>query len=230
LRFGLSETSEKTTEINTLSDLASFIERFSRRKVTIICPTQNDEKHLGFDEIIEELPAGQVVAFQFKRPLPTRRDPACTRFILDTEQLQSLLDNFYPAEAYYVLVPYPLNADIVLNRNTLLQDADTVDAYDIPHGRKVSQGTRTIRHYRRVDAHGNRNSEIEVTDPLTYETIERKRSLQDLAKRFMEGEIGIRHGENVPKKEQKKKIRLRKLYYVHLSSQESLEDKTVHFS
>jgi hypothetical protein len=220
-RFGLRETSEKTTEINTLSDISSFIERISRRKVTIICPTQNDEKDLGFDEIIEELPAGQLVAFQFKRPLATRRDPTCTRFVLDTEQLQKLLDNFYPTEAYYVFVPYPLNADIVLNRNRLLLDADTVDAYDIPHGRKTIQGTRTVRHYRHIDAQGNYLSEIEVTDPRTYEKVEKKHSLQDLAKRLVEGEIGVKLAEDVPKKERKKKIRLRKLYYVHLASRES---------
>jgi hypothetical protein len=218
-RFGIRETSEKTIEINTLSDVSSFIERFSRRKVTIICPTQNDEKHLGFDEIIEDLPSGQVVAFQFKRPLPTQRDPTCTRFILDTKQLQKLLDNFYPAEAYYVFVPYPLNADIVLNRNRLLQDADAVDAHDIPRARKISQGTRTVRHYRRVDSHGNHYSEIEVTDPRTYEKIEKKNNLEDLTKRLIEGKVGIRLAEDMPRKERKKEIRLRKLYYLHLASE-----------
>lgn len=220
-RFGLRETSEKTTEINTLSDVSSFLEIHSGRKVTIICPTQNDEKDLGFDDVIEGLPSGQVVAFQFKRPLPMQRDPSCTRFILDTDQLQKLLDNFSPAEAYYVFVPYPLNVDIVRNRSRLLQDADAVDVYDVPKGRKTSQGSRTVRHHGRIDSSGNRYSEIEVTDPRTYEKIEKKSSLEDLSRRLIEGKVGIRLpiAKNMPRKRRDKQIRLRKLYYLHLSSE-----------
>jgi hypothetical protein len=217
-RFGLRETSEKTTEINVLSDVSSFIERRSGRRVTIICPTQNDEKDLGFDDIIEGMPAGQVIAFQFKRPLPTKRDPDCTRFIVDTEQLQKLLDNFSRDEAYYVFAPYPLNADIVRNRRSLLQESEGVDVYDIPKGRKISQGSRTVRYHRYVDSAGNRFSEIEITDPRTYEKIERKSSLESLSKRLIEGEIGIRlPAEDRKRTEKKKHVRLRKLFYIHLS-------------
>lgn len=190
-RFNLRETSEKTTEINVLSDVTSFIERYSRRKVTIIAPTQNAEEDLGFDEIIEDLPSGRTIALQFKRPYSLPSIAGCTRFYLDTNQLGKLLDNFSPREAYYVFVPYPFTLDFIHNRMSLLQDSITVDPYDIPKARKTSQQTRTLRYYRNACIKGRILNGIEIADPGIYEKVEKTNTLMIICKRLIEEEIGI---------------------------------------
>jgi len=122
-----------------------LVESISGRKVTIIAPTQNDENNLGFDDIIEDLPAGQIIAFQFKRPFCTPSIPCCSGCYLETQQLQKLLFNFSIGEAYYVFVPYPFNANLIRNRKTLLHDSTAVAVHDVPNAHKISQKTRTVR-------------------------------------------------------------------------------------
>lgn len=219
-RFNLRETSEKTTEINVLSDVTSFIEQHSQRKVTIIAPTQNDEKDLGFDEIIEDLPFGRTIALQFKRPycLPSIKE--CTRFYIDTNQLGKLLDNFSPREAYYVFVPYPFTSDFIHNRLSLLHDSITVDPYDIPNARKTSQQTRTLRYYHNVCARGRCVSRIEIADPRVYESVEKTNAVMTICKRLIEGEIGVQTplSKDIPRPKIEKRKHPSKLFYVHLSS------------
>jgi hypothetical protein len=219
-RFGLTETSEKTIEINTLSDLTSLIERISGRRVTVISPTAKDERHLGFDEIIEGLPPGQGMAFQFKRPLAMKRSAYCVRFTVDTAQMQNLLNNFYQHEAYYIFVPYPQNSDIVRNRRNLLQDALAVDVYNIPKARKTRQESRTVRYYK-VHTLRGLSKTLKISDPLTYEAIEEVDGLENLTRKLVEREIGFKLPLSEERKEEikRKKIHLRKLFYLHLSSE-----------
>lgn len=192
LPFRLTKTSEKTVEINTCGDLTSLIERRSRRRVTIISPTQQDERHLGFDEMIEGLPAGQVVALQFKRPYTMMRPPDCVRFVISTRQLRSLLNIFLPQQAYYVFVPYPLNVDLVRNRRNLLRDTITVDVHNIPRGRKVGQKTRTVRCYPPVvTLRGRFHRMLRIADPRKFETIKKVDSLENLAEKLIERKIGL---------------------------------------
>ncbi len=66
LQFGSMETSGKTTEMNTLSDLTVLIENLCGRKVAIVSPTTRDERKLGFDELIEDLSPGRLLALQFR--------------------------------------------------------------------------------------------------------------------------------------------------------------------
>jgi hypothetical protein len=224
-RFTLRETSEKTTEINTLSDVTSFIEKTSKRKVTIIAPTQNEEMKLGFDEIIEDLPSGRLVAFQFKRPYFTPSIPTCSRFYLDTQQLQKLLGNFFPREAYYVFVPYPFNSDFVRNRQRLLYDAIAVDAYDIPNAQKVSQKSRTVRYYKGINVYGNLSQQIRIADPRLYKTVPKTDDLVVICNQLIEGEIGVETPINYDvrkRAEKEKRTYPRKLFYVHVASESTL--------
>lgn len=218
LPFRLTETSEKTVEINTCSDLTSLIERRSRRRVTIISPTQQDERHLGFDEIIEGLPSGQVLALQFKRPYAMKRPRHCVRFIIDTSQLRTLVNIFLPQEAYYVFVPYPLNVDLVKNRRNLLRDRVTVDVYNVPKRRKTGQKTRTVRCFPSVvTLQGRFHRKLEIADPRKFETIKKVDSLENLAEKLIERKIGFQ--VPLPRKRKEKKIHLRKLFYLHLASE-----------
>jgi hypothetical protein len=224
-RFRLRETSEKTTEVNTLSDITSLIERISKRKVTIIAPTQRDEADLGFDEIIEDLPSGRIIAFQFKRPYFTPSIPGCSRFYLDTQQLQRLLGNFSRREAYYVFVPYPLNSDFVQNRQHLLNDAIALDVYDVPNAQKVSQQSRTVRYYRNRNVYGNLNNVIRVADPRVYETVQKTNDVIGVCKLLIEGEIGIETpiNDDIRRRYDKEKhTHPRKLFYIHLSSERTI--------
>lgn len=218
LPFRLTETSEKTVEINTCSDLTSLIERRSGRRVTIISPTQQDERYLGFDEIIEGLPAGQVVALQFKRPYTMKRPRHCVRFVIDTRQLRTLLNIFLSQEAYYVFVPYPLNSGLVKNRRTLLRDTITVDVHNVPKGRKIGQKTRTVRCYPPVvTLRGRSHRMLRIADPRKFETIKKVDSLKNLADELIERKIGVQ--VPLPRKRKEKKIHLRKLFYLHLASE-----------
>ena len=194
--FNLRETSEKTTELNILSDVTKFVEQLSGRAVTIIAPTQNQEKTLGFDEILEGLPSGRVIAFQFKRPYHMKRPRNCTRFKIDTQQLQWLLFNFHRRTAYYVFVPYPYNLDIINNRQTLLIDSISVDVHDIPRAQKISQRTRTVRFNRQSNLRTislGLPANLEIVDPRKYEPVEKILNLKSLCERFAEGEIVCVH-------------------------------------
>jgi hypothetical protein len=219
LRFGLRETSEKTIEINTLSDLTSLIERVSKRRVTLISPTQADEQRLGFDEIVEGLPAGQGVAFQFKRPYSMNLPHPCVKFTIDVQQLQTLLNNFLPHEAYYVFVPYPFNNDVINNRRNILQDAVAVDVYGIPKGRKTTQLSRTLR-YTPLSPY-TMSQDLQITDPRTYEKIRETDSLKNIVEKIVEGEVGFKVPLSEKRKAQvkEKKLRSRKLFYVHVASE-----------
>ena len=214
-RFQLTETSEKTVEINVLSDFTNLIESLCGKRITIISPTAKDEKDLGFDEIIEDLPPGRVIAFQFKRPFLMKSRPDYVRFVINTRQLQNLLKNFYPNEAYYVFAPYPQSRDIAINRRTLLHGTKAVDVYDIPNGQKITQRTRTVRCHR-LDG-----GSMEITDPFVYQPIEKVRSLDDLANKLIKKQIGFKVplSEKRKKKIKLEKIRVRKLFYIHLSSE-----------
>lgn len=212
LQFGSMETSEKTTEINTLSDLTVLIENLSSGKVTIVSPTTRDERKLGFDELIEDLPPGRLLALQFKRPLSMRR-PNCVRFLVNTVQMQALLGNFLPRQVYYVFVPYPINSDVIQNRRSLLKDAIGVDVYNFPNARKISKGSRTVRYCKAGSSYS-----LVITDPRTYEKIETGESLESLARKFSGRQIGMR----LPLTKQRKeaiegKRQPQKMFYLHLA-------------
>jgi len=221
--FGLRETSEKTTELNILSDVTKMVEQLSGRTVTLIAPTQNQEKSLGFDEMLEGLPSGRIIAFQFKRPYSMTRPQGCTRFLIDTQQLQRLLFNFYRKTAYYVFVPYPYNSDIIQNRNTLLIDSMSIDAYDIPRASKIRQKTRTVRFYRSSNAGLmllGLPANLEIADPRVFEKMEKAQDLKSICKKFAEGEIGLHNPVDKKKHDvgkNKKNVSLRNAIYIHLA-------------
>ena len=88
--FGIHDTSEKTLEISVLNEFAAYVWSQFRLIVTMTAPTQPEEDHLGFDEMVEGLPPGQVLAVQFKRPYKMIRPANAAIFQLDTAQLNIL--------------------------------------------------------------------------------------------------------------------------------------------
>jgi len=195
-----------------------LIERSSGRRVTIISPTQRDEKLYGFDEIIEGMPAGQVVAFQFKRPYAMKRPKHCVKFILNTGQLQSLLNIFHPQQAFYVFAPFPLNRALIRNRKNLLRDTITLDVHNVPKGRKTSQKTRTVRCYPpHFTLRGRIHRTLRIADPRKFETVKKVDSLENLTEKLIERKIGLQVPRQRTRRE--KSVSLRNLFYIHLASE-----------
>jgi hypothetical protein len=218
-KFGLSETSEKTLEINVLNELAAYVWSCFRLTLTIIAPTQSDEDRLGFDEIMEGLPSGRVLAVQFKRPYEMVRPRDAVRFYLDTRQLNTLASNFSKRQAYLFLTPLPKNSQVVANRLSLLKRTVALDIFDIPNLWKMSQQTRTLRVY----THKTLTSRpcVEIADPRRYEPVGNISNAVEVARMVSQGEAGlevVHQALSSGRRGEKRLVRVRKLYYLHFGS------------
>lgn len=89
-------------------------------------------------------------------------------------------------------MPYPRNIDILMNRRNLLRDAIAVDVYGIPKARKMRQRSRTLRYCKGYIRRKQPFELLKITDPRTYETIEKIDSLENLVKKLIEREIGFK--------------------------------------
>jgi len=212
-RFSIDETSEKTIENNVLADFSNWIHFHLHRQVTIISPTQRQEKSIGFDDIIEGLPAGLIVAFQFKRPYSysSTRYSNFAKFIMNTSQLQILLSHFNPTEAYYVFVPLPTTREVIMNRSNLLNIAKCLDVYDIPNRTKTSQHTRVVR-----VAKSSLFPSVEIADPRKFESANAK-SLKDWCFSLQNKDFIKKPDERVD--EYREPIRMRDIYFIHISAE-----------
>lgn len=212
-RLFIHETSERTIENNVLIDLSNWIRFHLHRQVTIISPTQRQERFFGFDDIIEGLPPGITVALQFKRPYPydSRRLSNFAKFIIDTSQLQILLGHFNTREAYYVFVPFPTTNEVISNRSNLLNAGVIVDVHDVPNATKTTQRTRVVRVPK-----SSLTPSITIADPRKFEEANSKslkqwcNSLEN--KNFFKG---ISYARD----RRKKPLKIRNIYYLHISSE-----------
>jgi hypothetical protein len=216
-KFGLSETSEKTLEINVLNELAAYVWSRFGLTLTIIAPTQSDEDRLGFDEIMEGLPSGRVLAVQFKRPHEMVRPRDAVRFYLDTRQLNTLASNFSKRQAYLFLTPLPKNSQVVANRLSLLRRTVALDIFDIPNLRKMSQQTRTLRVYKTLTS----RPYVEIADPRRYEPVRNISNVVEVARMVSQDEAGLKvvhQSLSSERRGEKRLVRVRKLYYLHFGS------------
>src|SRR5436190_12346450 len=72
----LQHTSEQMVVVNLTAEMISEFARRVGRRVSVIAPTTNEEQSLGFDGLFSGLPAGNLLALQFKRPYPHPRAEA----------------------------------------------------------------------------------------------------------------------------------------------------------
>jgi len=214
-RFGITETSEKTLEFNVLNELAAYLWSKFGLTLTVISPTQAEEDRLGFDDVIEGLPPGQVLAVQFKRPKEMIRPKDATRFTLDTSQLNRLATNFSRNQAYVFLAPLPKNEQVVKLRRRLLTVTLALDIFNIPNLHKTTQKTRTVRLYTHGTLTGTPH--VEVADPRRYQVIEGIKTVAELSEMVAKRDAGytIRGIETRPDRPKRRGIR--KLYYLHVS-------------
>jgi len=217
-RFFILDTSEKTIENNVLADISQVIRSRLHRQVTIISPTQRQERNLGFDDIIEGLIPGITVALQFKRPYSynSGRLSNFAKFIIDTSQLQTLLRHFYPNEAYFVFVPFPTTNEIIRNRSGLLNAGVVVDVHDIPNAGKTTQRTRVVRVPK-----SSLTPSVTIADPRIFEETKAKSLKQwcnSLENRKFFKEFGYRNKGPEP-------LKIRNIYYLHISREHFDFDK-----
>ncbi len=168
-RFGIFESSEKTIEINVLAEICNFLEHHFGWQITVVSPSQRQERTMGFDEILEGLPPGLMIALQFKKPHPysSTKLQNFAKFSLQTEQLQTLLRNFNHDEAFFIFLPLPFTEEIIRHRRHLLEIGQTLDIYDVPNRNKTAQITRTVRVSRPFS-----RPTMSIADPRKFEPAE----------------------------------------------------------
>jgi|GEM_PF-1716872 hypothetical protein len=214
-KYGLRNVSEKSIEINVLNELASFLWSRYKLTTTVISPTQVEEKNLCFDDIIEGLPSGLVLAIQFKRPYAMRRPRHVVKFTALTRQLSRLSNIFLPNEAFLFLTPLTTNNSLVSHRLGLLKITVALGVHLIPNVRKTSQTTRTIRVY--PPTGGSRIPQVKVSDPRRFEEAKNVVTVAQLAKNISNSEAGHRISQDREARERGERIGVRHVYYLHVS-------------
>ena len=139
---------------------------------------------------------------------------------MDVIQQVKLVTSFHRNEAVYALVPYPLVSQFMVNRNLMLDTSLAVDVHDIPMPGKATQTSRAIRHQTGSTLSGTSSFRVKVTDPAPEYDEAEARSFRTLAKFFVEGKVGRLFEQPHTQtriREREKRLRLRKLYFVHLS-------------
>jgi len=210
-RFRLTSTSERTAEINVLADIISELRDTFNVEVAVISPSQPQEANLGFDELLHGLPRGIIRVIQFKKPHPYNAHHLSNfaRFYIDTMQLQILLGNFRPTQAYYAFLPLPTTIEIITNRAHLLDIGTMLDIYDVPRRNKTTQITRTVRVSKTAfDDH------VEIADPRKFEEAKHAKTIRKWCKSLSRKDLREGH---YPFDEKKKKLKFVKgLHYLHI--------------
>lgn len=193
--------------------------------VTFIAPTQPEENRLGFDEIVEGLPPGRVIAIQFKRPHQLVSPPNVVRFQLDTSQISTLYHYFGKGQAFLFLTPLPKNNQIVKYRRRLLPRTIALDIHDVPRTTKQTQTTRNVRVYPQSTL--GSTPLVTIADPRKFEAIENPSTAAQIADSVCTGDIGFKltkdysHQEK-PNKEVKEGMG--RIYYIHVTPQTNFQE------
>jgi hypothetical protein len=117
----LAKTSENSVVYNLLRDISNSLEASYGVPITIISPTTVQEVFLGFDALVQGLPLGKLIVFQFKRPFTSGRT-CCVKFRVSRDQHLTLTNRFRPGEASYAFCPVALTRDFVGRRSSILDD------------------------------------------------------------------------------------------------------------
>lgn len=127
------------------------------------------------------------MVLQFKKPhsYSSKKKSNFVRFIIETGQLQVLLNNFKPGEAFYVFVALSQIKEIINNRHNLLKFGIALDIYDVPQLHK----TRVARM-----AKSGLVPKLEVADPRKFQDATNLIPLENLCNQFVTGHKGITVG------------------------------------
>lgn len=127
----MSKTSEKSIEINVLHKLVDCLEKKFNSQITVLAPTQRQERYWGFDDELYGLPNGRIIVLQFKRPyygLSTRS----VDFRVSVSQMCTLHDNIpWHNCAFYIFSPFPEELELVQRYGALLDRSMAIDVHAI---------------------------------------------------------------------------------------------------
>jgi hypothetical protein len=208
----LRKTSEYTVTVNLLDDIAYRLGQHLKRHITIICPTPHEEKKYGPDAIIESLPApGRVFAVQFKRPF--EGNACAAKFTVREDQYNALRNNFNKKEAFYVFSPYPLTADFVAQRASVLSDSAFVDVHALPWLK--STASKTVKYKNPAGSH-----QIEITDPRRYVPVSEVSTWEEMQENIDEIGREVKRKKDIDEITEQKKKGIGKTFYVYISGDE----------
>jgi len=205
----LRRTSEYTVTLNLLDDIAYRLWQHLRTRITIICPTSQEESRYGPDAIMESLPIpGRVFAVQFKRPL--EGNGCAAKFLVREDQYNALRTNFKRTEAFYVFSPYPLTANFVAQRASVLNCSTFVDVHNLPWLKRSAK--KTVRYLNPIGSH-----QIQIiTDPRKYVSIPQISTWENIQKNIEEIGRRVSRREDIHKVTERKKKGFGKTYYVYI--------------
>lgn len=124
----MRKTTEKSLEINVLRHLVNCLEQKTGNKITVIAPTQKLEERLGYDEIIQGLPKGLVIALQFKRP---DQETGFVKFRLNVPQMKTMHRLFPKNCAFYVFPLFPTHLELINEYDQVLNKSLAIDVRNV---------------------------------------------------------------------------------------------------
>jgi hypothetical protein len=143
LRLKLGTASERTTEVNILSDISLIIKQRFKAHITIISPARIERIEQGLDPLTQTIRNGRIIVFQFMKPYSytSNKNNNHTRFIIETEQHYNLLRSFRLKQAFYIFVALNNISEIVSNRNDFFKYCIALDIHRIPTDITLNQRT-----------------------------------------------------------------------------------------
>jgi len=207
--------SENTVTFNLLHDIIERLQRKHGGLLTVIAPTPRQESIYGFDAVIQDLPPGVVLAFQFKRPVIHRTYSAS--FTVRRDQCNKLARWFLPRQACYAFAPYPLIQGFLNNRNIILDHTTFADPHNmLGSWRGKASETRTVGYVSPPGSH-----QLMITDPGRYVDL-KSYSWGDIQETVFEYGMRIPLSDEERKRISALKEKLPfggfgKTYYVHVS-------------
>ncbi len=214
LKFGTA--SERTTEVNILSDLSLIIKQRFKTNVTIISPARIERNEQGLDPLTQILRNGRIIVFQFMKPYSytSNRNNNYTRFIIGTEQHYNLLRSFKLKQAFYIFVALNNISEIISHRDYFLKYSIALDIHKIPIDITLNQRTRVVRMVKSSLA-----PKLEIAGKRKFGAISNLVPLEELCNQFVKGFAGITARPSlVPLRSFIKNINSQHTYIIHLNA------------
>ena len=206
--------SERTIEVNILSDISFVIKQQSKTNVTIFSPSLIVRNEQGLDPLMQILRNERIIVFQFMKPYSytSNRNDNYTKFIIKTEQHYNLLRSFRPKQAYYIFAALNNVSEIISNRNGFLKYCIALDIHKIPTDITLNQRSRVVRMVKSSLA-----PKMEIAGKRKFGAISSLVTLDELCKQFVKGLAGITEAL-VPLRSFMNNTNLQHTYFIHLST------------
>jgi hypothetical protein len=173
----LQHTSEQMVVVNLTAEMISDLTHRIGRRVSVIAPTTNEERSLGFDGLFSGLAAGTLLALQFKRPYPHPKAEA--KFTIRRDQCYQLDGWGRYMLGLYVLCPFVQVSDFLrAGAKTLTYTAFVDSSYVWNSWTGKARGTRTLTYLKPAGSRA-----VQITDPWSYDDLE-SGSWDDLVQRI----------------------------------------------